>query len=77
MIQFNRTLARQRLDELMADYKNMTERHEVRFSHNFWVHMTDIYTLEMFSKFEDELWNFLNYKFKLIKDINNFACIIL
>lgn len=55
MIQFDRTLARQRLDELMADHMDIIERHKVRFPYDFWAHIVDIYMLEMFLEFEDEL----------------------
>ncbi|XP_020250980.1 protein FAR-RED IMPAIRED RESPONSE 1-like [Asparagus officinalis] len=63
MIQFGRGLVRQRHEELMADHKDLIEKPKLRINHDFLEQMVDIYTNEMYYKFEAEVCDSFNYKF--------------
>ncbi|XP_059654883.1 protein FAR1-RELATED SEQUENCE 9-like [Cornus florida] len=58
---------RQRHEELMADHKDMVEKPKVKMTHEFLLHVVDIYTREMFYKFHDEILESLPYRFELLK----------
>ncbi|XP_020272151.1 protein FAR1-RELATED SEQUENCE 5-like [Asparagus officinalis] len=71
MIQFGRGLVRQRHEELMADHKDVIEKPELRINHDFLEQMVDIYTNEMYYKFEAEVCDSFNYKLQCVRETDN------
>ncbi|KAM7488607.1 hypothetical protein LguiB_026091 [Lonicera macranthoides] len=68
MIQFGRGLIRQRHEELIVDHKDLIEKPKMRIDHDFLFQMVEIYTNEMFYKFEEELCKSFNYKFEFLRE---------
>ncbi|XP_020256462.1 protein FAR-RED IMPAIRED RESPONSE 1-like [Asparagus officinalis] len=66
MIQFGRELVRQRHEELMADHKDLIEKPKLRINHDFLEQMVDIYTNEMYFKFEAEVCDTLTTSCSLL-----------
>ncbi|XP_020272101.1 protein FAR1-RELATED SEQUENCE 7-like [Asparagus officinalis] len=62
MIQFGQGLVHQRHEELMADHKSVIEKPKLRINHDFLEQIVDIYTNEMYYKFEAEVCDSFNYK---------------
>ncbi|XP_020254511.1 protein FAR-RED IMPAIRED RESPONSE 1-like [Asparagus officinalis] len=71
MIQFGRRLVRQRHEELMADHKDVIEKPKLRINHDFLEQMVDIYTNEMYYKFEAEVCDSFNYKLQFVRETDN------
>ncbi|XP_020250852.1 protein FAR-RED IMPAIRED RESPONSE 1-like [Asparagus officinalis] len=71
MIQFGRGLVRQRHEELMADHKDLIEKPKLRINHDFLEQMVDIYTNEMYYKFEVEVCDSFNYKLQFVRETDN------
>ncbi|XP_020270897.1 protein FAR1-RELATED SEQUENCE 5-like [Asparagus officinalis] len=71
MIQFGRGLVRQRHEELMADHKDVIEKPKLRINHDFLEKMVDIYTNEMYYKFEAEVCDSFNYKLQFVRETDN------
>ncbi|XP_020253991.1 protein FAR1-RELATED SEQUENCE 1-like [Asparagus officinalis] len=71
MIQFGRGLVRQRHEELMADHKDLLEKPKLRINHDFLEQMVDIYTNEMYFKFEAEVCDSFNYKLQFVRETEN------
>ncbi|XP_020244768.1 protein FAR1-RELATED SEQUENCE 5-like [Asparagus officinalis] len=71
MIQFGRGLVRQRHEELMADHKDLIEKPKLRINHDFLEQMVDIYTNEMYFKFEVEVCDSFNYKLQFVRETDN------
>ncbi|XP_020254119.1 protein FAR-RED IMPAIRED RESPONSE 1-like [Asparagus officinalis] len=68
MIQFGRGLVRQRHEELMADHKDVIEKPKLRINHDFLEQMVDIYTNEIYYKFEAEVCDNFNYKLQTTEE---------
>ncbi|XP_020249451.1 protein FAR-RED IMPAIRED RESPONSE 1-like [Asparagus officinalis] len=71
MIQFGRGLLRQRHEELMADHKDVIEKPKLRINHDFLEQMVDIYTNEIYYKFEAEVCDSFNYKLQFVRATDN------
>ncbi|XP_020246343.1 protein FAR1-RELATED SEQUENCE 5-like [Asparagus officinalis] len=71
MIQFDRGVVRQRHEELMADHKDVIEKPKLRINHDFLEQMVDIYTNEMYYKFEAEVCDSFNYKLQCVRETDN------
>ncbi|XP_020242983.1 protein FAR-RED IMPAIRED RESPONSE 1-like [Asparagus officinalis] len=71
MIQFGRGLVRQRHEELMADHKDVIEKPKLRINHDFLEQMVDIYTNEIYYKFEAEVCDSFNYKLQFVRETDN------
>ncbi|XP_020262007.1 protein FAR1-RELATED SEQUENCE 5-like [Asparagus officinalis] len=74
MIQFGRGLVRQRHEELMADHKDLIEKPKLRINHDFLEQMVDIYTNEMYFKFEAEVCDSFNYKLQFVRATQQANC---
>jgi len=68
MIRFGERLVRQRHEELLADHKDLTEKPKAQIFHYVLVQMVDIYTREIFYKFQDELLEMMTYKFEFVRE---------
>ncbi|PIA31367.1 LOW QUALITY PROTEIN: hypothetical protein AQUCO_05000035v1 [Aquilegia coerulea] len=68
MVQFDRGLQKQRQEALIADNKDVVEKPKLKMFHNILVQMVDIYTKEIFFKFQRELLDSFNYKFQIISE---------
>ncbi|PIA32084.1 hypothetical protein AQUCO_04600031v1 [Aquilegia coerulea] len=68
MVQFDRGLQKQRHEALIADNKDVIEKTKLKMFHNILVQMVDIYTNEIFFKFQRELLESFNYKFQIISE---------
>ncbi|XP_020254536.1 protein FAR-RED IMPAIRED RESPONSE 1-like [Asparagus officinalis] len=71
MIQFGRRLVHQCHEELMADHKDVIEKPKLRINHDFLEQMVDIYTNEMYYKFEAEVCDSFNYKLQFVRETDN------
>ncbi|XP_020262730.1 protein FAR-RED IMPAIRED RESPONSE 1-like [Asparagus officinalis] len=71
MVQFGRGLVRQRHEELMADHKDVIENPKLRINHDFLEQMVDIYTNEIYYKFEAEVCDSFNYKLQFVRATDN------
>ncbi|XP_020270512.1 protein FAR1-RELATED SEQUENCE 5-like [Asparagus officinalis] len=69
--QFGRGLVRQRHEELMADHKDLIEKPKLGINHDFLEQMVDIYTNEMYFKFEAEVCDNFNYKLQFVRETDN------
>ncbi|XP_020245414.1 protein FAR1-RELATED SEQUENCE 1-like [Asparagus officinalis] len=71
MIQFGRGLVRQRHEELMAAHKDVIEKPKLRINHDFLKQMVDIYTKEMYYKFEAKVCDSFNYNLQFVRETDN------
>ncbi|PIA60230.1 hypothetical protein AQUCO_00300024v1 [Aquilegia coerulea] len=67
MVQFDRGLQKQRHEALIADNKDVIEKPKLKMLNDILVQMVDIYTNEIFYKFQNELLESFNYKFQIIE----------
>ncbi|XP_020259098.1 protein FAR-RED IMPAIRED RESPONSE 1-like [Asparagus officinalis] len=71
MIWFGRGLVRQCHEELMADHKDVIEKPKLRINHDFLEQMVDIYTNEMYYKFEAKVYDSFNYTLQFVRETDN------
>ncbi|KAM7518863.1 hypothetical protein LguiB_017825 [Lonicera macranthoides] len=71
VVWFDRGLVCLRNEELIANHKDTNEKPKIRINHNFLAQMADIYTHEMFYKFQDELCESFRYKFQFVRESDN------
>ncbi|PIA31354.1 hypothetical protein AQUCO_05000023v1 [Aquilegia coerulea] len=74
MVQFDRGLQKQRHEALIADNKDVIEKPKLKMLNDILVQMVDIYTNEIFYKFQSELLESFNYKFQLINETDTHIC---
>ncbi|XP_020263197.1 protein FAR1-RELATED SEQUENCE 1-like [Asparagus officinalis] len=55
----------------MADHKDVIEKPKLRINHNFLEKMVDIYTNEIYYKFEAEVCDSFNYKLQFVRATDN------